>query len=115
MAKTKQKIQLKYSLLDEKFKSALGKRQTEKLQKSIGDWKTDPNKKNEDELINTYIEALLSFWKKTKLRDFKDVELKKDFDLVVDLVYKKGRRPNTLRLDSNLVVKKALQNLIRTK
>ncbi len=113
MAKTKQKIKLKYSLLDEKFKTALGKRQTEKLQNAIADWKGEPDKKNEDALISAFMESLLAFWKKSKMKDFKGMELKKEFDLVVDLVHRKGRKPNTLQLDNNQVLKKELLKLLK--
>ena len=42
----------------------------------------------------------------------KDYDLKGDFDITIDLVYKKGRKPNSIRLENNPAVKEELQKLI---
>ena len=108
--KKKLKIELKYSLLDDKFISTIGKRRTQKLKDAISNWKKNKSTQTADELTDIYIESLVSYWKKGKLKNFKDYELDGDFNLIVDLTYKKGRKPNTIRLDNNSSLKEQLLN-----
>jgi hypothetical protein len=112
--KRKSRIELKYSLLDDKFVSTIGKTRTQKLKDSIFNWKKKQNKQAADELIDIYVQSLVSYWKKTKLKNFKKHELDGDFDLVVDLIYKKGRKPNTIRLDNNSLLKEQLLRQLKT-
>jgi hypothetical protein len=111
----KPKIELKYSLLNDQFTSTIGKRLTSNLQNSISKWTKDKNEQNAKELIELYGRSLSAYWKKTKLRDMQEVQLEKDFNLVVDLVYKKGRKPNSIRLDNNPLLKAELLKLHRAK
>ena len=114
-SKPKLKIELKYSLLNETFTSTIGKRLTSNLQNAISKWIKDKSDKNAKELIELYVQSLSTYWKKTKLKDMQDVQLVKDFNLIVDLVYKKGRKPNSIRLDDNTLLKEELLKLHRAK
>ena len=109
--KPKPKIELKYSLLNDTFTSTIGKRLTQNLQNSISKWTKDKNDQNAKELIESYVQSLAAYWKKTKLKDTQQVQLDKDFNLVVDLVYKKGRKPNSIRLENNPLLKDELLKL----
>jgi hypothetical protein len=109
--KIKSKVELKYSLLNEEFVSAIGKRLSKRLQDAIAKWKESKEKQTEAELIDAYVQSLVTYWKKSKLRDFKKYTLTKDIDLTVDLVYKKGRKPNSIRLQNNKNLKDELLKL----
>ena len=109
------KVVLKYSLLNDTFLSKIGKRLAIGLKDSISNWSRDKNQKNANELIQLFIQTLSTYWKKTKLEDFKEYELTNDFDLIVDLIYKKGRKPNTIQLKNNPAQKEALLELYKAK
>jgi hypothetical protein len=109
----KPQIELKYSLLIPKFQSTIGKTLSQKLKDSIASWKEKKDDKTADELVALYIQSLVSYWKKTKCKDFKDYDVGKDFNLIVDLVYKKGRKPNSIRLDNNPGLKRELSALLK--
>ena len=111
--KTKVKVELKYSLLNEKFVSAIGERLLKRLRDAISNWKKNKEKQTEDELVEAYVQSLVAFWKKSKLKDLKNLDLKGDFDIIVDLIYKKGRKPNSIRLENNPALKEGLRNLIK--
>ena len=113
--KSKPKIELKYSLLNEKFTSTIGKRLTKNLQNSISKWIKDKNDQNANELVELYVQSLITYWEKSKLRDVQEVQLNKDFNIVVDLIYKKGRKPNSIRLENNSHLKEELSKLHRAK
>ena len=107
------KVSLKYSLLNDKFTDTVGKRLTSKLREAISSWTNEKNESNAEQLIDLYIQALSSYWKKTGLEDLNSDGLNKDLNLVVDLVYKKGRKPNSIRLDNNPALKKELLEVYR--
>lgn len=107
----KLKIELKYSLLNEIFTSTIGKRLTKNLQNAISRWIADKNDQNAKELIDLYVKSLSAYWKKTKLKDMHEVRINKDITLIVDLVYKKGRKPNSIRLENNPLLKDELLKL----
>ena len=109
------KVVLKYSLLNDTFLSKIGKRLAIGLKDSISNWTKDKNEKNANELIQLFIQTLSTYWKKTKLKDVSEYELTNNFDLVVDLVYKKGRKPNTIQLKNNPAQKEALLELYKAK
>ena len=111
--KKKPQIELKYSLLDPKFQSAIGKRLSQKLKDAIASWKENKDNKTAEELVALYIQSLVSYWKKSKLKDLKDFDFKGDFEITIDLVYKKGRKPNSIRLESNSALKEELLKLIK--
>ena len=113
--KPKPKIELKYSLLNEKFTSTIGKRLTQNLQNSILKWTKDKNDQNANELVELYVQSLSAYWKKTKLKDTREVQVDKDFNIIVDLVYKKGRKPNSIRLENNPLLKDELLKLHKAK
>jgi hypothetical protein len=113
MAKSKSTIELKYSLLNEEFTKVVGKKGSADLKNAIATWTTDKTKKNAYELTKVYIEAIIAYWQKTKLKDFKGLEVKKDSDLIVNLIYKKGRRPNAIQLDNDPKLKKRLIELVK--
>ena len=108
MAKSKSTSELKYSLLNEKFTTVIGERRATQLRDAISNWVKEKKKRNADALTDVYVQSLIAYWKKTKLKDFKKYEVTKDSDLIVDLVYKKGRKPNTIRLENNPVLMKEL-------
>ena len=112
MTNSKSTIELKYSLLSEEFTKAIGKTSTKKLKDAIEKWTANKTKKSADVLINLFIESLTTYWQKTKLKDFKGKEVTRDTDLIVDLVYKKGRKPNTIRLENDQKLKKEVTNLL---
>ena len=112
MAKSESTIELKYSLLNQEFTTAIGKRRTTQLKDAISNWVKYKKKSNADALTDVYVQSLIAYWKKTKLKDFKKLEVMKDSDLIVDLVYKKGRKPNTIRLENNPVLKKDLLKIL---
>ena len=112
--KPKPKIELKYSLLNDTFTSTIGKRLTNNLQNSISKWTKDKTEQNANDLIAMYVQSLATYWKKTKLKNLKDYKLDKDFNLVVELVYKKGRKPNSIRLDNNQLLKEKLLEVRKT-
>lgn len=111
--KTKSKVEVKYSLLNEQFVSVIGKRLLKRLQDAIVKWKESKEKQTEAEIIDAYVQSLVTYWKKSKLRDFKDYALTKKIDLTVDLVYKKGRKPNSIRLENNKKLKDELFKLVK--
>lgn len=113
--KPKPKIELKYSLLNETFSSTIGKRLANNLQNSILKWTKDKNEQNAKALIDLFVQSLSTYWKKTKLKDVQEVDLEKELNLVVDLVYKKGRKPNSIRLENNPLLKDELLKLHRSK
>ena len=115
MAKSKSTIELKYSLRNEEFTTAIGKRRAIQLRDAISNWVKDKKKRNADALTDVYVQSLLAYWKKTKQKDLKKYEVTKDSDLIVDLVYKKGRKPNTIRLENNPVLKEELLKLHKAK
>ena len=109
--KPKPTIELKYSLLNDTFTSTIGKRLTNNLHGSILKWTKDKSEQNATELVDLYIRSLSAYWKKTKFDDLSTCELDKDFNLIVDLVYKKGRKPNSIRLENNPLLKEELASL----
>ena len=109
--KPKPTIEHKYSLLNDSFTTTIGKRLTNNLHGSILKWTKDKNEKNAEELVELYVRSLSTYWKKTRCEDLSDYSLDKDFNVVVDLVYKKGRKPNSIRLENNLLLKEQLTNL----
>lgn len=113
MAKSKSTIELRYSLLNEDFTKSIGKKRSTDLKNAIANWTNDKTKKKADELTNVYIESLLTYWQKTKLGDFKGKEVTKDSDLTVNIIYKKGRRPNAIQLENDVKLKKELLKLVK--
>jgi hypothetical protein len=112
MARRKTKdIHLKYSLLSEDFTSAIGKRRTQNLREAISNWTADKNDETAEQLIGAYVDSLVTYWKKTDLADIDSGQVKDGYELTVDLVYKKGRKPNTVRLENNPDLKKELRRL----
>lgn len=109
--KPKPTIELKYSLLNDTFTSTIGKRLRNNLQGSISKWTKEKNDTNANELVELYVRSLSIYWKKTKFEDLSAYSLDKDFNLVVDLVYKKGRKPNSIRLENNPLLKEELVRL----
>jgi hypothetical protein len=113
MAKSSSTIELRYSLLSEEFTKAIGKKRTTDLKNAISKWTTDKAKKSADELTNLLIEALTTYWQKSKLKDFKKYEVTNVSDLIVDVVHRKGRPPNTIRLENIPKLKKELLKLAK--
>lgn len=113
MAKTKSTIELKYSLLNEGFIKAIGKKRSIDLKNAVANWINDKSKKNADKLTNLFVESMVAYWQKTKLKDFKGLEVTKDSNLIVNLVYKKGRRPNAIQIENNPKLKKELLQILK--
>jgi hypothetical protein len=104
-------IHLKYSLLSEEFRSTIGKRRTQKLREAISRWTGDKNDENAKQLVETYIDSLTAYWKKTGLAHIDREQAQDGYRLIVDLVFKKGRKPNTVRIEDNPRLKEELQQL----
>jgi hypothetical protein len=104
-------IHLKYSLLSEEFRSTIGKRRSQKLREAITRWTEDKNEENAQELVQTYIDSLTTYWKKTGLADVDREQEQDGYRLTVDLVFKKGRKPNTVRIEDNPRLKEELRQL----
>lgn len=113
MVKSKSPIELRYSLLNEEFTKTIGKTRTKQLKDAIVAWTGEKTKKTSDQLTSLYIESLTTYWSKSKLRDFKKYEVTRDSDLIVDLVHKKGKRPNSIRLEDDPKLKKELLKLLK--
>jgi len=79
----------------------------------ISKWTKDKNEQNAKALVDLFVQSLSTYWKKTKLKDVQEVDLEKDLNLVVDLVYKKGRKPNSIRLENNPLLKEEIGKLYR--
>ncbi len=107
----KSKIHLKYSLLSDDFRSAIGKRRTQKLREAISSWTADKNEATAGQLIAAYVDSLTAYWKKTRLADIDRDQAQDGYELIVDLVYKKGRKPNSVRLEDNPALKEELSQL----
>jgi hypothetical protein len=101
-------IHLKYSLLSDEFRSTIGKRRAQRLREAISSWTGD---KNQEQLVETYIDSLAAYWKKTGLAGVDRNQARDGYRLTVDLVYKKGRKPNTVRIEDNPRLKEELRQL----
>jgi hypothetical protein len=110
--KKKKEVQLKYSLLNNGFVSAIGKRRTAQLREAIGTWTEDKNEQTADRLIRTYVDSLVAYWSKTGTGDLRDIESRPGMGVTVDLVYKKGRKPNSIRLENNPFLTEELTKLL---
>jgi hypothetical protein len=104
-------IHLKYSLLSEEFRSTIGKRRAKRLRQAISTWTEDKSEENAAQLAETYIDSLSTYWKKTDLADVDREQAQDGYKLTVDLVYKKGRKPNTVRIEDNPKLKEELRHL----
>lgn len=104
-------IHLKYSLLSEEFRSTIGKRRVQKLRGAISKWTGDKNEENAEQLVEAYVDSLAAYWKKTDLSGVDREQAQDGYGLTVDLVFKKGRKPNTVRLEDNPSLKEELQQL----
>jgi len=104
-------IHLKYSLLRDEFRSTIGKRRTRKLRGAISSWTEDKNQENAEQLVEAYVDSIAAYWKKTDLADVNREQARNGYHLTVDLVYKKGRKPNTVRLEDNPKLKEELHQL----
>ena len=107
-ARKKNEIHLKYSLVTDDFPSKIGKRMASSLRSAIDDWMETETIGAKQTLVETYISSLVAYWKKTKLQDIDTEDLSEEDDLIVDLVFKKGRKPNTIRLENNSDLKNEL-------
>ena len=94
-------IHLKYSLLSDEFRSTIGKRRSQKLREAISKWSGDKNEQNAEQLVEAYVDSLATYWKKTNLSDVDREQAQGGYRLTVDLVFKKGRKPNTVRIEDN--------------
>ena len=104
-------IHLKYSLLSGEFRSTIGKRRAQRLREAISSWTEDKNDENAEQLVDTYVDSLAAYWKKTALADVDREQARDGYQLTVDLVYKKGRKPNTVRIEDNPMIKEELRQL----
>jgi hypothetical protein len=104
-------IHLKYSLLSDEFRSTIGKRRAQRLRQAISNWTEDKTEETAGQLAETYIDSLAAYWKKTDLADVDREQARDGYGLTVDLVYKKGRKPNTVRMEDNPRLKEQLQQL----
>jgi hypothetical protein len=106
-----QEVHLRYSLLSENFQEAVGKRLVKKLERAITRWTSDKNDRTASELVDAYVESMASYWKRSDMHELEEHKPLNGFRLTVDLVYKRGRKPNTIRLEDNPRLKQQLKSL----
>jgi len=110
--KKKQNVQLKYSLLSDEFVSTIGRRRAAGLRQAIDTWTGDKSDTNAGVLVHAYVDSLVAYWSRTKLGDLQEFESDGDLEVTVDLVYKKGRKPNSIRLENNALLTGEVERLL---
>ena len=113
MAKrTVKDLHLKYSLLQDDFASAIGKRRTQSFREAISTWSTNQTEENAKRLVEVYVDSVMAYWKKKALPRIDEKQTKGGLSVTVDVVYKKGRKPNTIRLEDNPTLKEHLRQSV---
>jgi hypothetical protein len=92
--------------------STIGKKRAARLREAIDTWTEDKDEQTASRLIESYVDSLVTYWSKTGMDDLHDIEPRRGMNVTVDLVYKKGRKPNSIRLENNPLLTKELTNLL---